>query len=132
MASLLSAAWAMLLSHLTGKTDIVFGHVVAGRNAKLVGVESLCAPCINLIPVRVQLLAGQRPSELLRSTHEQFINLGEADSLGWKDIFKNCVDWPAESRYNSVIQHQNLEERPRSTLVDLETASAGWKIHTDL
>jgi amino acid adenylation domain-containing protein len=116
MASLLSAAWAMLLSHLTGKTDIVFGHVVAGRNAKLVGVETLCAPCINLIPVRVQLPAGQRLSQLLRSTHEQFINLGEADSLGWKDIFKNCTEWPAESRYNSVIQHQNLEERPEINL----------------
>ncbi|EFQ94423.1 hypothetical protein PTT_07899 [Pyrenophora teres f. teres 0-1] len=125
MASLLSAAWAMLLSHLTGKTDIVFGHVVAGRNAKLFGVESLCAPCIDLIPVRVQLPAGQSPSQLLQSTHKQFINLGEADSLGWKEIFKNCTDWPAGSRYNSVIQHQNLEERPEIVLDGLRDR-LGW------
>ena len=125
MASLLSTAWAMLLSRLTGKTDIVFGHVVAGRNAKLIGVESLCAPCIDLIPVRVRLHTDQNLSQLLQSTHEQFINLGEADSLGWKEIFKNCTDWPAGSRYNSVIQHQNLEERPEIALGGLRDR-LGW------
>lgn len=125
MASLLSTSWAMLLSRLTGKTDVVFGHVVAGRNAKLTGVENLCAPCINLIPVRVHLPSDKSPSQILNSTHEQFINLGEADSLGWKEIFKNCTDWPAGSRYNSVIQHQNLEERPA---IRLGTSSSrlGW------
>jgi hypothetical protein len=94
MASLLSAAWAMLLSHRTGETDVVFGHVVAGRKAKLVEVETLCAPCINLIPVRLRLPAGHGPSQLLHSTHEQFINLGEADSLGWKASSRNVLISP--------------------------------------
>jgi hypothetical protein len=38
--------------------------------------------------------------------------MGEADSLGMKDIAANCSDWPSNELMDSVIEHQNINENP--------------------
>ncbi|MDG3009884.1 amino acid adenylation domain-containing protein [Rhodococcus sp. D2-41] len=52
-------AWAVLLSRLTGRADVVFGATVSGRPDELPGVESMIGLFINTIPVRVDLAAEQ-------------------------------------------------------------------------
>ncbi|KAK1914219.1 hypothetical protein P3342_007465 [Pyrenophora teres f. teres] len=52
MASLISSAWALVLAHITGEQDIVFGHLVAGRNSDIPEVAEIVGPCLNVIPVR--------------------------------------------------------------------------------
>ena len=51
----MQAAWAMLAGALTGRDDVVFGAVVAGRPAELPGVETMLGLFINTVPVRVRL-----------------------------------------------------------------------------
>ncbi|KAL4915959.1 hypothetical protein BDW62DRAFT_203115 [Aspergillus aurantiobrunneus] len=111
-ATLASAAWALLLSRLTGQDDVVYGHLVAGRNSAIPGVEEIVGCCLDYIPVRVRLSSSQTPADLLRSVQEQFLAVGEADSLGYKEIIQNCTDWPAGSALESTIQHQNVDEHP--------------------
>ncbi len=52
-------AWALVLTRLTGRDDIVFGQTVAGRPADLPGAESMVGLFINTVPVRVRA----RPDE---------------------------------------------------------------------
>ncbi|GFF41831.1 nonribosomal peptide synthetase 12 [Aspergillus udagawae] len=116
-ATLASAAWALLLSRLTGQDDVVYGHLVAGRNSAIPGVEEIVGCCLDYIPVRVKQLtsSSQTPAGLLRSVQEQFLAVGEADSLGYKEIIQNCTDWPASAGsafFESTIQHQNIDEYP--------------------
>ncbi|KAG8407157.1 Nonribosomal peptide synthetase [Metarhizium acridum] len=111
-ATLVSTAWAVLLSRLTGRDDVVYGHLVSGRNSCIKGIQDIVGPCINIVPVRVKLDPTQTLLELMQSVQEQFLMLGEADSLGFKDIIENCTDWPAESSFDTVIQHQNITEEP--------------------
>jgi len=54
MASLISSAWAIVLSHISGEEDVVYGLVVAGRNSNLPSITDLMGPCLNFIPVRAQ------------------------------------------------------------------------------
>jgi hypothetical protein len=48
----------------------------------------------------------------VRSIQEQYIALGEADSMGFDEIVRTSTDWPANTHYDSVFQHQNLNEHP--------------------
>ncbi|KAK5991451.1 Nonribosomal peptide synthetase dtxS1 [Cladobotryum mycophilum] len=111
-ATLVSAAWAVLLSRVTGENDVVYGNVVAGRNSAFQGVDEVVGACLNIIPVRVAPSSFQTPNQLLFSVQEQFLSLREADSLGFKDIIEHCTEWPAGSTFDAVIQHQNIDEHP--------------------
>jgi amino acid adenylation domain-containing protein len=53
--TLVQAAWALLLSRLTGCDDVVFGAVVSGRPSDLEGVDEMLGLFINTLPVRVCL-----------------------------------------------------------------------------
>ncbi len=74
--TLLQMAWAVIVSRLTDRTDVVFGVTVSGRPAELVGVETMVGLFINTVPLRVRLdadapvgaqcLAVQRDSAMLR------------------------------------------------------------------
>ncbi|KID95512.1 Condensation domain protein, partial [Metarhizium majus ARSEF 297] len=112
-ATLASAAWALLLSRLTGRGDVVYGHLVAGRNSEMGGIDKTVGCCLNFIPVRVTFPSSQTPTELLFAVQEQFLAVGEADSLGYKEIIENCTDWPPGSTFESTIQHQNIDENPQ-------------------
>ncbi|UKZ48294.1 NRPS [Trichoderma virens] len=114
-ATLVSAAWAILLSSITHQQDVVYGNIVTGRNSSFQGIESIVGACLNIIPIRVTFPLLQTTSQLLQSIQQQFVHLGEADSLGFRDIIDHCTEWPVGSDFDVVIQHQNIEEHPEIT-----------------
>ncbi|KAH6963257.1 hypothetical protein DER45DRAFT_552701 [Fusarium avenaceum] len=111
-ATLASAAWALLLAQTTGGKDIVYGHIVTGRNARICGPEEPVGACLNVVPVRATMSSSQTPRELLRLLQMQFSSMGDADSLGYDDIIENCTDWPAGTQFESLIHHANINEHP--------------------
>lgn len=56
-------AWAVVLSRLTGRRDVVFGTIVAGRPDAFEGVDSMIGLFINTIPVTVRLDPSQTVTE---------------------------------------------------------------------
>lgn len=129
-ATVASAAWAVLLSVIAGATDVVYGHRVAGRNSAMDGIEDVVAPCLNVISVRVRLSPShQTVAELLHAVQEQFLAVGEADSVGYKDVMRHATDWDTagaevdDLEFGTVIQHQNLDENPEISMGDATTAA---------
>ncbi len=61
----LQAGWAQLLMWLTGQHDVVFGTVVSGRPAEVVGAESMVGLLINTVPVRATITVATSSAELL-------------------------------------------------------------------
>ncbi|MFG6107743.1 amino acid adenylation domain-containing protein [Leptothoe sp. EHU-05/26/07-4] len=53
--TLLQGAWALLLSHYSGESDVVFGTTVSGRTPDIEGIESMIGLFINTLPVRTQV-----------------------------------------------------------------------------
>ncbi|EWM10644.1 condensation domain-containing protein, partial [Kutzneria sp. 744] len=49
----IQGAWAVVLSELTGRDDVVFGAVVSGRPPEVPGIETMVGLFINTIPVRI-------------------------------------------------------------------------------
>ncbi len=51
LGTLFHAAWAVVLSHFSGREDVVFGATVSGRDGDLPGLETMVGLFINTIPV---------------------------------------------------------------------------------
>jgi thioesterase domain-containing protein len=77
--TLITAAWAVVLSAITGSDDVVFGLTVSGRPADLQGVERTVGCFINNVPFRVQFndatpvtawLLGLQESQLMLKPFE--------------------------------------------------------------
>ncbi|MFE0459880.1 amino acid adenylation domain-containing protein [Kitasatospora sp. NPDC058965] len=66
LSSLFQTVWGLTLAHLTGRHDIVFGTVVSGRPAELVGVERTIGLLINTLPYRVRLDPAEPLGALVR------------------------------------------------------------------
>ncbi|EHK21098.1 non-ribosomal peptide synthetase [Trichoderma virens Gv29-8] len=128
-AALLSSAWAILLSRLTGKDDIIYSQLVTGRNAAIEGVEDIVGPCVNIIPMRASLASLQTPSNLLESIQNQFIAVGEADSLGLRDNINETPEFQSGQASAQLQSFDNphhiqskiwLTSRPRGDVINIE------------
>jgi nonribosomal peptide synthetase CepB len=83
--TVVQGAWALVLSRLARRTDVVFGATVSSRPAELPGVEGMVGLFLNTVPVRVRL-RGSAPvvaqlAELQkrqsRLIPEQFVGLAD-------------------------------------------------------
>jgi amino acid adenylation domain-containing protein len=88
--TLVQGAWAVLLSALTGRTDVVFGATVSGRPGSLAGVESMVGLFINTVPVRVRCEPGQPVARLLAELHERQTSLLDHHHRGLTDIHRDA------------------------------------------
>ncbi|MDR3202906.1 MAG: amino acid adenylation domain-containing protein, partial [Bifidobacteriaceae bacterium] len=69
-STLVCAAWGVVLQRLTGRSDVVFGQVVSGRDAPLRGIAETVGLFINTVPVRVTRRPGATARELARAVQE--------------------------------------------------------------
>ncbi|KAI1961398.1 hypothetical protein LOZ58_003252 [Ophidiomyces ophidiicola] len=116
VASLVSSAWSLVLKHITGKTDVVYGFIVSGRNAVIQDIQKVVGPCMNTVPVRVTFSSTWTTVDLLHYVMDQHLSMGEADSLGFQDIVKNCTQWPADTKMDTLLQYHDIDETPGVSL----------------
>lgn len=118
-ATVLKAAWALVLAELSSSTDVVFGHVISGRNMAIDGldVDMILGPCLNVIPVRVQLQGPGTPQgartagTLMQLIHDQQLAAIPFETLGMNKMVEHLTDWSPWTRFSSVVQYQNLDGR---------------------
>ncbi|MFE9002125.1 non-ribosomal peptide synthase/polyketide synthase [Streptomyces sp. NPDC007875] len=63
--TVVQGVWALLLSQLTGRRDVVFGTTVSGRPPELPGVENMVGLFLNTLPVRVRIDPGESVLDML-------------------------------------------------------------------
>ncbi|MGW4369098.1 amino acid adenylation domain-containing protein [Nocardia takedensis] len=73
----LQVAWSLLLTIMTGRSDVVFGNTVSNRPPHIPGIETMIGLFINTLPVRVRLDPGESVADLLTRT--------QADQAGMLD-----------------------------------------------
>ncbi|MCZ4560639.1 non-ribosomal peptide synthase/polyketide synthase [Rhodococcus sp. IEGM 1401] len=84
--TLVQAAYGLLIAHLTGRTDVVFGATVSGRPAALPGVESMIGLFINTIPVRVRFDPADTVENYLVRIQGEQADLLDHHHVGLVDI----------------------------------------------
>ncbi|MFG6094647.1 alpha/beta fold hydrolase [Leptothoe sp. ISB3NOV94-8A] len=69
--TLIQGIWALILHGYSSNSDVVFGATVSGRQADLDGVESIVGMLINVLPVRVRIVAEQTVLDWLQTLQSQ-------------------------------------------------------------
>jgi len=89
----MQGAWTLLLSRFSGQRDILFGAACSGRSPEIPGIDGMVGPCVNDLPVRVQL----NPAETL----VDFLKLLQEEQFA-----------ASQYQYSSVIEIHNWSEMP--------------------
>ena len=107
--TLMQGASAILLGHLSGRDEVVFGAAFSGRPAELAGVETLVGPCVNNLPVRVPLEQAEPLSTWLSKLHERNVEIAEHQYASLLDIQQWAgVPWRLRL-FDSLIVYQNYQ-----------------------
>ncbi|MBD0024588.1 condensation domain-containing protein, partial [Gordonia sp. (in: high G+C Gram-positive bacteria)] len=86
LATVLQAAWAVLLSRITGNQVVTFGETVSGRPADLDGVESMVGLFINTLPAVVDVDPSATIAQVLRRVQSDKVKVLDYQHLSLPDI----------------------------------------------
>ncbi len=84
--TLVQGAWGLVLGHLTGRPDVVFGATVSGRPPEIPGIESMVGLFINTVPVRLRTTPGETLAALLARLQEEQGRLLGSQHLGLTEM----------------------------------------------
>ncbi|RCG32614.1 amino acid adenylation domain-containing protein [Sphaerisporangium album] len=102
--TVVQGAWAVLLSALTGREDVVFGAVVSGRPGALAGVESMVGLFINTIPVRVRLGPDGTVAQLLTGLRDRQTALLDHHHHSLSEIYQAAR---VEALFDTLVAFQS-------------------------
>ncbi|OCK75208.1 CoA-dependent acyltransferase [Lepidopterella palustris CBS 459.81] len=105
IATLLTAAWSVVLARFSSNRDVTFGQVAAGRSIDLPDCDKIMGKCDQHVPVRVKFKPGWTASDLLSFVQDQHVNSSRFESTGMREIIKHCVVWPPRTGFDSVVHH---------------------------
>ncbi|KAF5719487.1 non-ribosomal peptide synthetase [Fusarium mundagurra] len=118
-STVIKAAWSTVLAKATGKTDIIFGNVISGRNASNIpGIQSIVGPCLNIVPVRVRHQSSWTVLDLLQYIQDQQVDNMPYETLGFIEIIDKCIDWDDDgiNGFSTVVQHQSMPRTESFTM----------------
>ncbi|WP_420492641.1 amino acid adenylation domain-containing protein [Mycobacterium servetii] len=88
VSTVLQGAWAQLLMGMTGRHDVAFGAVVAGRPADVSGADSMVGLLINTVPVRASVTPATTTADLLDQLQSAYNQTFEHQHLGLSEIHR--------------------------------------------
>lgn len=118
-ATIIKAAWSLVLARLSACPDVVYGHVISGRNVAVQDIDKIIGLCLNTVPIRVPFKAGWTVLDLLRYTQDQQVSGMPFESLGFREIIRKCTDWPEWTNFTTTLQHQNIDQNTKLQLGDI-------------
>ena len=121
--TLLQGAWAILLSKLTGRHDVVFGAAVNGRPADLTGSDDMVGLFINTLPTRALCRPDRSVGDVVTDLQNRQITLLDHHYYGLADIQRG-TGLPA--LFDTIVVFENYPV-DREGIVDAN-ASAGFTI----
>ena len=108
MNTLVQGAWALLLSHYSGETDVAFGATVSGRPAELLGVETMVGVFINTLPVRAQIRVEQAVGDWLKGLQAYQVEMRQyeysplAFVRGWSELQRG------QNLFDTIVVFENF------------------------
>ncbi|MCJ1249676.1 hypothetical protein MMC30_006902 [Trapelia coarctata] len=121
-ATIVQAAWSLLVGMYSNTTDVVTGITLSGRTAQLPGVEHIVGPTIATVPFRTQYRDEQLITDLLQTVQQKYIDIIPFQQLGLQHIKRLHPEAAAACDFRSLLVIHSTKEResPAVLFSDLE------------
>ena len=113
LATLLFAAWGLLLQRYGMTRDVVFGTTVSGRSPELQGIESMVGLFINTVPLRVHMTETMTVGELLSDVAADLRERAPYETVPLARI-QQSGPAPGESLFDSIVVVENYPVDPEA------------------
>ncbi|KAL3429906.1 hypothetical protein BDV09DRAFT_200156 [Aspergillus tetrazonus] len=102
-AVLIKTAWAIALSRVSNRQDVIFADTVSSRGTVDESLMEAAGCCVTLLPVRVKLTPEVSLQDVLLELRTQQVQSLEQAQLGFREILHECTNWPTSTRFTSAI-----------------------------
>jgi acyl transferase domain-containing protein len=117
--TLAQGALTLLLGHLSGRSDVVFGLTVSGRPPELAEVESIAGLFINTLPLRVRLPEQTSAVEWLEALQDRLIEIQRYEHSPLVEIQKWSELPNGVALFEVISTFENAPRSPVPPLADL-------------
>lgn len=114
--AVVKTAWALTLSELTGRDDVVFGSTGWGRNHSVEFAEDVMGSCTSHIPTRLRITTSATDNspkitygDLVEQLQTQHIASMRYENIGANTIVEKCTAWKRWTRFSSLLVFQGLD-----------------------
>ncbi|KAL6855593.1 NRPS [Amphichorda felina] len=118
-STMIRAAWSLIMSSMINSDDVVFGATVSGRSAPVPGVDSVLAPTIATVPVRVRLAKDQKVSDFLHSVQRQATEMIPFEQMGLHRIAKLGPDAQQAVNFQTLLVIQPNDNSDAQSILGL-------------
>ena len=109
-ATMVRAAWAILIGHYTGISDVVFGAIVNGRQTAMRGIENIVGPTLGTVPVRITFNWNMSVEELSSQIQQQSQNMIEFEQTGLSKIRRLSDSAERGCQFQSLLLIQPVDD----------------------
>lgn len=139
-ATVFQSAMSYLFASLVGSTDVAYGVVHSGRHLRVDGIDRVFGPCLNTLPLRVDLSTIRTCCDLLRLVHttNQSVQrhsktslaeiLANAESLQGTATFDTLFVWQestVQDNHGIVKEVESIDNHEYSLVVELRPLDDG-------
>lgn len=102
-ASIIRAAWALLISNYTNSDDVVFGETFSGRSVPIPGIEGMIGNTITTLPVRIRVNKNNSIKTFLHQVHDQISSMIQYEQIGLQELKKLSSDTHTACDFQHII-----------------------------
>jgi amino acid adenylation domain-containing protein len=110
-ATILRAAWALVLAKYSDSSDICFGTTVSGRHAPVPGIDSMPGPAVTTVPIRVRLDWQGSTSGFLQDLQQQAADMVAHEQFGLQNIAKLGPGFKEACDFSSLLVIQPMQHQ---------------------
>ncbi len=132
--TLAQGAWGLLLSHQSGREDVVFGSVMSGRPPAIADVDSIVGLFINTLPVRVRVKRETPLLSWLRELQIQLLELRDyeytplVEIQRWSEVPRGVPLFESNLSFDNYPVDSSLSGQDGGLKI-VDTHSADWSAH---
>ena len=120
MATLIRAAWGLVMSQYSNSDHVVFGVIQAGRNAPVVGILDMAGPTITTVPVDVRVDKTKLVNEFLSDIQTDAANMMPFEHAGLQHIRRLGVDCQDACNFHNLLVIQPADDTEESGFLGLQ------------
>jgi hypothetical protein len=113
-ATIVQAAWFLLVAAYSNSSDIITGVTLNGRTAQIPSIDQIPGPTVTTIPFRAQFTPDEKLADFLRRIQKDYLRILPFTQFGLENIRRVSEDAVAACKFRSLLVVQSAHRAPDS------------------